>query len=293
MKKVLVLMGFAAAVLFVMDANAWRITTNDPGGADCEMREENPDTNRGSSNEIASRVSAKSLGASYDHQALIYLKFGVANITAADLLGDINVQTTFRNTNLASGRFQDTVEPIGPNTGWDYYVLDPTMPGADWDELTITPNTAPGLYVDGDFTTKPIYDFLGDLNQGLTYLGTQLYDSSRMVSGRLLVGDKFTLINNPGSALHDAIVAAQGTDHQTVTIVMTIAHNADNDNPQWINFNYLFNPKEKLTLDKDPLSPWGGLSNENGEFSPALTNVPEPTTLALLGLGGLLLRRKR
>jgi len=52
MKKVLVLMGFAAAVLFVMDANAWRITTNDPGGADCEMREENPDTNRGASNEI-------------------------------------------------------------------------------------------------------------------------------------------------------------------------------------------------------------------------------------------------
>lgn len=292
MKKVFVLVMLLAVVLFVADAKAWRITTN-MGGADCEMREESPTSNRGASTEIASRVSAKSLGASYDHQSLIYLKFNVSSLTPADLLGDIIVRTTIRNTNMAPGRYQDTVEPIGPNTGWDYYVLDPTMDGADWDESTITPETAPGLYVDGDYTTKPIYDFLGQLNPGLTYLGQRLYDDQYLVSGHLAVGAPFDFVLNPGSALHQAIEAAQSTNHQTVTIVMCIAHNADNDNPNWINFNYLFNPKEMTTLNNDAASPWGGMSNADGRFSPQLTNVPEPTTMVLLGLGTLLLRKKR
>ena len=36
-------------------------------------------------------------------------------------------------------------------------------------------------------------------------------------------------------------------------------------------------------------SPWGGADNSTGQFSPQLLFVPEPGTLALLGLGGLLL----
>lgn len=296
MKRVFVLVGLVAAVMLVTDAAAFRVTTADPGGADCEMREESPTSNRGTSTEIAARVSAKSLGASYDHQSLIYLKFGVADITADDLLGDLIVRTTYRNTNLATGRYQDTVEPIGANTGWDYYVLDPTMEGADWGETTITPSTAPGLYVDGDYTTKPIYDFLGELNPGLTYLGQRLYDDEYLRLGHLAVGAPFDFTLSAGSALHDAIIAAQATDHQTLTIIMSIAHNADNDNPNWINFNYLFNPKEMGTLNGDAASPWGGMTNIANTFSPALTNVagvPEPATMVLLGLGGLLLRRKR
>lgn len=293
MKKAIVLMGIAAVALIVTDANAFRITTADPGGADCEMREESPTGNRGSSTEIASRVSAKSLGAGYDHQALVYLKFGVGGLTSTDLLGDITVRTTHRNTNLASGRIQDTIDPIGPNTGWDYYVLDPTMAGADWDELSVTPNTAPGMYVDGDYTTKPIYDFFGDLNPGLTYLGRQLYDSADLVGANphLPVGGKFDFTLSTGSALHDAIAAAQGTSHQTLTIVMMIAHNADNDNPNWINFNYLFNPKEMTTLNNDADSPWGGQSNANYDFAPML--IPEPATITLFGFGVLALLRKR
>jgi len=291
MKKLIVFVGLVAVALFVANAKALTITTN-MGGADCEMREESPDSNRGTSTEIASRVSAKSLGASYDHQSLIYLKFNVSSVTEADLMKDIIVRTTIRNTNMAPGRYKDTVEPIGPNTGWDYYVLDPTVPGANWDELTITPNTAPGLYIDGDYTTKPIYDFLGDLNPGLTYLGRRLYDDQYLVSGHLAVGAPFDFVLAPGSALHQAVQTALSTDHKTVTVIMYIAHNADNDNAQWINFNYLFNPKEMTTLNNDPASPWGGMSNANGEFSPSLIFVPEPTTMVLLGLGGLLLRRK-
>jgi len=296
MKRVFVLMGLAAAAILVTDAQAWRITTN-MGGADAELREEAPAVNRGTSTEIASRIyvyPTTPTDASKSRNSMIYLKFNVADITAADLLGDINVQTTYRNTNLGTGRIQDTVEPIGANTGFDYFVLDPTMAGADWDELTITPSTAPGFFVDGDYSTKGVYDpFMGGLNSGVTYLGTKLFDSDQLVSGRLRVGDRFTLVNNPGSALHQAIVAAQATGHQTVTVIMGVTHGADSDNTQWLNFNYLFNPKEMLTLGTDTLSPYSGMSNTGGVFSPALTDIPEPATMVLLGLGGLLLRRKR
>jgi hypothetical protein len=159
--------------------------------------------------------------------------------------------------------------------------------------MTITPATAPGLYVDGDYTTKPIYDFLGQLNPGLTYLGRRLYDDQFLMGGHLAVGAPFDFVLNPGSALHQAIAAAQGTEHKSVTVVMCIAHNADSPIADWVNFNYLFNPKEMTTLNGDPTSPWGGMSNEDGRFSPQLTNVPEPTTMVLLGLGTLLLRKKR
>lgn len=296
MKKVLVLMAVGLVVLFVTDANAYfRITTADAGGADCELREEGPTTNRGTSTEIASRLYGSTSPTAWRDSA-IYLKFGVGSITAADLAGNITVRTTIRNTNMASGRFQDTVGDIGPNTGWDYYVLDPTMAGADWSETGITPNTAPGASVDGDYSTKMTTDFLGSLNPGLTYLGQQLYDSSKMKSGRLVVGDAFDFTLSAGSALHSAILAAQGTGHQTLTIIMQMAHNWDNENTQWLNFNYLFNPKEMTTLNADPLSPWSGKKNDasNGFlFSPTLTNLPEPTTMTLLGLGILALLKKR
>jgi hypothetical protein len=48
------------------------------------------------------------------------------------------------------------------------------------------------------------------------------------------------------------------------------------------------------SLNTDPASPWSGMPNANGEFAPALTNVPEPRTLVLLTLaGGMMLRRRR
>ena len=58
MRRIFVLVGLAAVALIVTNAEAFRVTTNDPGGADAELRESQPTTNRGDSTEIASRVAA-------------------------------------------------------------------------------------------------------------------------------------------------------------------------------------------------------------------------------------------
>ena len=97
-------------------------------------------------------------------------------------------------------------------------------------------------------------------------------------------------------------------------------------NTSMLNFNYLFNPKEKTTLENDnnwdpdgagPLTPSGspyscdgstgaGLTNcpgrtlgdnSAGAFSPTLILAPEPSSAVLLGFGlmaavGMLRRRK-
>ena len=301
-KMMFVMVGLVAIALIAADAEAFRVTTADAGGADAELRESQPTTARGTGTEIASRIAQyfDDFGVQTGGKnSVIYLKFSVSDISATDLAGDITVRTTYRNTNLSVNRIEDLAGG-GANTGFDYFVLDPTTAGADWDEETIAPTTAagvvqaPGYTYDGDFGTKPTD------NSALTYLGQKLYDSADLVGGHMPVGGAFDFTLSTGSALHTAIEEAQASDYQYVTIVMGIAHEADNINGgNWLNFNYLFNPKEQTTLNGDPTSPWDGMANDASTgyaFSPMLTNephIPEPATIALLGLGGLLLRRKR
>ena len=135
---------------------------------------------------------------------------------------------------------------------------------------------------------------------GLTWLGQQRFDSADLVGTdypHLPVGGAFDFTLDPGSALHDAIVAAQATDHQTVTIVCGVIHDYLTENTNWEGFNYVMNSKEVTTLSGDLDSIWSQYypSNANHDYSPALLLIiPEPATLALLallGLGGLLLRK--
>lgn len=274
-----------AIALLAAPAEAARYDTlNTAGGADLELRESQPTTNRGDNSEIASRIADGS------RNSVIYLKFGVGDISLVELANEITIQTTYRNTNLSPGRIEDASG--GPNTGFDYYVGDPLDAAADWGELTATPiaNAPVGYVFDGNFATKAT-GTPSSPSPGLTYLGTKRFDSAQLVgsSPHMPVGGPFEITLPAGSPLHTAIATAQGTSHETVTVAMAIAHETDTTNSQWINFNYLFNPKEQDPLNDDADSPFGGAANDLGQFAPALITVPEPTSVVLIGLGGVAL----
>lgn len=302
-------LAMAAIAAFAMPADAARIiSTFDSGavaGADAELRESAPTQNRGSSTEIASRVAG-------NRNSLIYVKLPVDSVSAAELASPITFRMTYRNTNLTATRISDTSSDptMVPDryTGLQYYVLDPNNAGADWDESTITPLTAPGYLPDGNFGTHDIV--LGGDN--FTPIASQLFPEIAYVGlqpqeNHLPVGGALDLTVQPGSALHDAIVDAQSTAHQSITIAAGTIHNNLDTHGNFINFNYLFNPKEQTTLNNDPNydnnvaagdgpegSPWSGATNSQASpFAPQLLLVPEPSSVALICLAGLALVRRR
>lgn len=273
-------LALSALMLLAMDASARSISTADLGGADAELRESQPVTARGTGSEIASRINSAS------RNSLIYLKFGVGDVNAGELANDITVQTHIRNSNLSNGRIQDAINgTIGPNAGFDYYVLDPTLANANWDEATITPTSAAadgiGYSFDGNFDTKGSGAPFAP-TAGLTYLGTQRFRDLVDPENNLPIGEAFDRTFPAGSDLHTAIAAAQGTAHQTVTVVMSVNHETTSLNSNWLNFNYLFSPKEWVA-DQGLPSGW----------APSLELIPEPASIALMGIGGIALAGMR
>ena len=81
------------------------------------------------------------------------------------------------------------------------------------------------------------------------------------------------------NALRGAIETSQSEGHNTVTVVMSINHETSNPNGNWLNFNYLMQPRRVLWC--------------NTAEAPSLLTIPEPTSLALLSLGSLALLRRR
>lgn len=286
-----------AAALFAPAAHGdmW-VPTNYGIGADAEVRESNPTQNRGDSTEIASRVRNDFISGNAndgsDRNSAIYVRIDLTDrLLPAD--GHTAFRMMYRNNNLRGSRIQDTVTP-NPNirTGMAIYGLTNTALG-NWNEVEtslgagdgITYLTAPGISFDGDVGTK-------DFNSDLQYLGTvefpEIGTQNWLPVGGSLVFSSASLDNFVGNAI--------GAGESSVTLVATVIHGGDAPFNDWINFNYLFNPKDQTTLNSDPNydfaidddnnplgSPWSGADNSFGGFSPALwLRVPEPSSLTLV-----------
>lgn len=307
--KVNLCLALATATVVAVPALAqteWRPTNLN--GADAEVRESSPDVNRGTSTELASRVkNAVTSGDpsdGNDRNSAIYTRFDLSYLAGVTTLpSDFTTafRMTYRNNNMTGNRLQDTVTPNPAlRTGLAIYGLKTTAAGANWDETTITYNNAPGITPDGDVGTK-------DFNSDLIFLGAVLFPEIG-TQNHLPVGGELVFSSAKlDSFVSDAIVGGASS----LTLVSTLIHGGDTPFTDWINFNYLFNPKEQLTLNADsnydsntmdPNNPVGPIyadpSNADGRYSPSLllpTVVPEPTMMALAGFGAaaLLVFRRR
>jgi hypothetical protein len=286
------------------------IATSKGIGADAEVRDHAPTMNFGASTELATRIVDNfPLGHASDGSdrfSAMYLKFDITGQTALPNQ-TTSVRLTYRNTNLTPNRVHDTTPP-GNNfdfrTGIAFYGLDRDDPGNAWSEAMLTYLTAPGLAGGGDFNngTKDL-DFVdpdgaGPLRAPLTPLGVELFPVVPP-QNRLPVGGELVFSS---TALNTFVTQSLNAGKSTVTIVASIVHDGKIPINDWKNFNYLFNPKEQLTLNTDTAydadttdpnnalgSPWSGASNAAdasgfSPFSPQLIIVPEPSALALLGL---------
>jgi hypothetical protein len=304
----------ASAALSTSASGQFRVPTNFGAGADAEVREFQPDANRGASNELATRIQNNTNIAAgglptadaSDRNSLMYLKF---DLRTPDLAGvrpsadfvNTTLRLTYRNNNLAAGRISDA-DGVEPNLGLNgliYYGVS----GANFDELAITYNNAPGISPDGDIGTV-------DVNASAVFLGSQDFP------------DPVSLTPPGGAFLHlpvggaldfrsdalDAFIQGELDAGRSHVVIFAMRRNTGlpEEPATWKNFNYLFNPKEMLTLNNDtnwidpdgagPLpptpSPWALASNANGDFSPQLI-VPEPATLAAFAAATLLGLRRR
>lgn len=281
--------------------------TNYGSGADAEVRESSPTQNRGASTEIATRVRdtvpAGDATDGNDRNSVIYLQFDLTNLGPITT-NNSTLRLFYRNNNLSEARISDTdgIAPDYGSAGFEFYGI----PGATFNEATITYLNAPGITVDGDVGTK-------DFNASAMLLGEQ--DLPAIGSRNWLpVGGAFDF----SSAGLDSFLASELMTNPSGVAVIAMVHRhtglsgaaggpKSGDEPaNWINFNYLFNPKEQTTLNNDPNydfdindpnnplgSPWSGADNSTGAFSPQLILIPTPSAGAVMALGSLAMLRRR
>lgn len=294
-------------------AAQFTIPTNFGAGADAEVRESAPTQNRGASTELATRIrndisiadGGSPTDDANDRNSIMYFKF---DLRTPDLLGtrpasdfvNTKLRLTYRNNNLAAGRLIDA-DGIDPDLGRNGLVYF-GVPGADFDELLITYNNAPGLAPDGDVGTVDV--------SGAVALGEVDFPDPAT-----LTPPGATFLHLPvGSALDfssaalDSFIQSEINNGRSHVVIFAMRRNvgAAEEPATWKNFNYLFNPKEQLTLNNDTNwldpdgagpdpalpSPYALADNSTGAFSPQLI-VPEPASLGLIAAAGLLSLRRR
>jgi hypothetical protein len=297
------------------------IPTNQ-NGADAEVRESdiNPDmmgvpqgTNRGASTELATRRK-DSTANSGDRSSAIYLKFDISGVPANLFNQRATLRMHVRNANqIVPGRTVNTapnsIEPVHMQfkvLGLENFAI------GDWDESTITWYNAPGITPDS--ATTPLQDpGKYNFNDDLRLLGSFKYPPVPPQNA-LAVGSPVDF-TDPDGHLVDLIQAAKDAGQSHITLVVHHGLNgfqATQDEltldpaiqatpNNFLNFNYLFIPKEMTTLNNDPGwdadttnpdnpvgGPWSGADNSLGQFSPKLILVPEPNAVLLLALGSLM-----
>jgi hypothetical protein len=261
-QRLSVLLALGLAVACSPAANAGRVvSTFDPGGADAEVREASPTSRRGT-NQDGTGTEHFELGVRENstHNGHVLMKFGVSSVSPAELLKPIIVRTHWSLNNLGNNRIEDLHDQQNslysntPNVAFDYYVLDPTNAGADWNEdliayqtsaptTVIDPDTgdpipgganpagtvaAPGVVFDGNFGTDDIQTGLGNYTLlGTNYLRSLNRNATQPIENRIPIGEAFEITFAPGSPLHLAIAAAQLTGHQTLTVLTTLQHDFD------------------------------------------------------------------
>ena len=326
----------SAAIALVSIAGITRaaiIIPTNMNGADAEVRESdiNPDmsgvpqgTNRGDSTELATRRK-DSTANSGDRSSAIYLKFDITGIPSP--VPQTTLQMHVRNSNqIRPGRtidvppfgndpenndFSDPVEMKFSVLGLTNFAL------GNWDESTITWYNAPGITPDSATTpvqNPGIYNF----NQDVMELGTFKYPAVPPQNA-LAVGAAVDF-TDPDGLLRGLIQQAKDAGQTHVTLVvhhglngflatadeLTADPTIQSTPSGFLNFNYLFIPKEMTTLNTDtawdadtmdPDNPLGGpfsmADNSLGHFSPKLIVVPEPGGLALLCVAMILAALKR
>lgn len=263
--------------------------TNFGVGADAEVRDWEPLYKGGipGNGELAVRILNE--GGTSDRNDLMFMRFDLTGLTAANLPGAIFRLSYAKDNNLRQG---NAVDPTtGVRAGLLVYGLDVNDAGNSWSEANINYLSAPGLTFDGDSGNS---DF--DLTK-VTLLGNIDFPDITPQNW-FPVGGSMDL---SGAALESFLGGAIAANKQSVTMIAGLQQDGDPaiSGRNITNRTYLFVHKELLTLNdpqydadtsdpNNPLgSPWHGASNANGEFSPRLVLqevIPEPSSCALLGL---------
>lgn len=260
----------AVALLAAAPASAapFTVTTADGNGADAEIqqRTENDNTtiertgnNHGASNRIGVRTAVDGDKGRF-HAS--FLRFDISDFSG-NFTGDSTITVTKWRDLSPIFSDDDAIGVYGLNEGLDW--IEGTEDGDPGTGGELTYDNAPGIAQDA--TAGDDEDI--DSNE-TSFLGN--WDAAAFDG---VEGDEVSFTS---SAITDFL--NNDTDGE-VTVILVREQSVT----QFIDFA----SKEATSLDS------GDITGDAGDFAPSLTFVPEPATVALLGLGGAVLlgRRRR
>jgi hypothetical protein len=298
------------------------IPTNFGVGAEAEIREEESNvgldgialgSNRGGSDELATRLSFAGGSGSAGQSSSMYIKFDITQLpdssdTAYWDTKDLALRVFTRNNGnfRIRGANQNTMviedfilrvkalDPLGTystsQTDRNGNAYTASEYQYDWNELGITAFNAPGRQpacVDSNAcnVNESRNSFDMDFDANVLDLGTVPMRPG--VITELPAGHPLVYHDTAGT-LKQLVFDAQSAGEDSITIIMHNGHTIDMTNTagtpaNFLGRNHLIVPQE---FADDAIQ--NGLDNSAGAFSPQLLVVPEPTSMVLLALASVL-----